>query len=140
ELGARHGVIADLHEYAPRQNEHSFAWRTIIAPYFRWLCRRQVSRAAAVVTVSEGIVQEYKKEFGFESILVVNATPYQEALEPGPVGDPLRLVHSGVPAVQRRLETMIDAVLTTSADVTLDFYLVDDDSAYMESLRDRAGG
>jgi glycosyltransferase involved in cell wall biosynthesis len=139
DLAARHGVIADLHEYAPRQNEHSLAWRAIIAPYFRWLCRRQVSRSAAVVTVSEGIVKEYKKEFGFDSILVVNATPYQDALEPGAVGTPLRLVHSGVPAVQRRLETMIDAVLTTSADVTLDFFLVDDDSPYMESLRERAG-
>jgi hypothetical protein len=42
--------------------------------------------------------------------------------------------------VQRRLEIMIDAVLQTDADVTLDFYLVDDESAYMESLRSRAGG
>lgn len=136
-LSARHGVITDLHEYAPRQNEHSRLWKLLIAPYFRWLCRTEVAESVAVVTVSQGIVNEYRREFGFEATLVVNATPYQD-LEPTPVSGPLRLVHSGVPAVQRRLEIMIDAVRDTDAEVTLDFYLVDDDSPYMASLRERA--
>ncbi|MFK3679842.1 glycosyltransferase [Microbacterium sp. NPDC090218] len=138
-LPARRGVVADLHEYSPRQNEHSAAWRFLIAPYMRWLCRTKVTKAAAVVTVGQGIADEYRREFGIDSTVVINATPFQE-LEPVPVSTPLRLVHSGVPAVQRRLEVMIDAVLQTSADVTLDFYLVDDDSPYMESLRERAAG
>lgn len=138
-LSARLGVIADLHEYSPRQNEHSAAWRFLIAPYMRWLCRAKVTKAAAVVTVGQGIADEYRRQFGIESTVVINATPFQE-LAPQRVSSPLRLVHSGVPAVQRRLEIMIDAVLQTSADVTLDFYLVDDDSPYMESLRERAAG
>jgi len=29
------GVVVDLHEYAPRQEEHSFMWRLLIAPYSR---------------------------------------------------------------------------------------------------------
>lgn len=138
-LPARLGVVADLHEYSPRQNEHSPSWRFLIAPYMRWLCKTKVTKAAAVVTVGQGIADEYRRQFGIESTVVINATPYQE-LAPHPVSTPLRLVHSGVPAVQRRLEIMIDAVLQTSADVTLDFYLVDDDSPYMESLRQRAAG
>lgn len=138
-LPARLGVVADLHEYSPRQNEHSPSWRFLIAPYMRWLCKTKVTKAAAVVTVGQGIADEYRRQFGIESTVVINATPYQE-LAPQPVSTPLRLVHSGVPAVQRRLEIMIDAVLQTSADVTLDFYLVDDDSPYMESLQQRAAG
>lgn len=137
-LSSRFGVIADLHEYSPRQNEHSFAWRFLIAPYMRWLCRTKVSKASAVVTVGEGIAAEYLREFGIRSTVVINATPYQN-LAARAVSTPIRLVHSGVPAVQRRLEVMIDAVIATRADVTLDFYLVDDDSPYMESLRERAG-
>lgn len=137
KIGATRGVVADLHEYAPRQNEHSVAWRLLIAPYFRWLCRVEVAKAATVVTVSQGIVEEYRREFGIESLLIVNATPHHE-LRPTPVDYPIRLVHSGAAAVQRRLETMIDAVLTTAADVTLDLYLVSDGTRYLEELKVRA--
>ncbi len=137
ELGPKHGVVLDLHEYAPRQEEHSFLWRLLIAPYFRWMCRRKVPQAAAVVTVSQGIADEYRREFGFDSTLVVNATPYQ-ALEAGPVGTPLRLVHSGGVAVQRRLDIMIQGVRESSADVTLDLYLVEGESGLMAQLRSLA--
>lgn len=134
ELRPRHGVVVDLHEYAPRQGEHSLVWRTLIAPYFRWLCRRKVPQAAAIVTVSQGIIDEYKREFGFDSTLVVNATHYHEGTA-GPVGTPLRLVHSGGVAVQRRLDLMIQGVRESSADVTLDLYLVGGESALLTRLK-----
>jgi len=137
-LGPTHGVVLDLHEYAPRQDEHSFLWRLLIAPYHRWMCRTRVPQTAAVVTVSQGIVDEYRRVFGFDSTLVVNATPYEE-LEPGPVGSPIRLVHSGGIAVQRRLDIMIQGVRESSADVTLDLYLVPGDVALMAQLKAAAG-
>lgn len=137
-LKPSHGVVLDLHEYAPRQEEHSFLWRLLIAPYFRWMCRTRVPQTAAVVTVSQGIVDEYKRQFGFDSTLVVNATPYYE-MEVGPVGSPLRLVHSGGIAVQRRLDIMIEGVRQSSADVTLDLYLVGGESALMTQLKSLAG-
>lgn len=139
ELAPRHGVVLDLHEYAPRQEEHSFLWRWLIAPYHRWMCRKNVPKTAAVVTVSQGIADEYRRQFGFDSTLVVNATPYFD-LKPGPVGSPLRLVHSGGIAVQRRLDIMIQGVLESSADVTLDLFLVGGESALMVQLRSLAAG
>ncbi|MFE6734199.1 glycosyltransferase [Microbacterium sp. NPDC057650] len=132
-------LMVDLHEYAPRQNEHSRAWRMLIAPYFRWIIRGPVRRASATTTVSQGIVDEYRKEFGLDPTLIINATPYQE-LTPTPVHSPLRLVHSGVAAPHRHLEILIDAVLQSPADITLDLYLVDSDGAYGSSLRVRAAG
>lgn len=137
-LRPAHGVVLDLHEYAPRQEEHSFLWRMLIAPYFRWMCRTRVPRVAEVVTVSQGIADEYKAKFGFDSTLVVNATPYAE-LDPQPVGAPLRLVHSGGVAVQRRLDIMIQGVRESRADVTLDLYLVGGDSPVMTQLKELAG-
>lgn len=137
-LVPRHGVVLDLHEYAPRQNEHSRLWRWLIAPYFRWLCRTRVPSLAAVVTVGNGIAAEYRREFGWDSTVVVNATPYYD-LQPGRVGATIRLVHSGIAATQRRLDLMIDAVRATSADVTLDFYLVEGGAGQLERLRVLAG-
>lgn len=132
-------LMVDLHEYAPRQNEHSRAWRILIAPYFRWVIRGPVRRADATTTVSQGIVDEYRSEFGLDPTLIINATPYQD-LVPTSVHRPLRLVHSGVAAPHRHLEILVDAVRQSRADITLDLYLVDSDGAYGTSLRDRAGG
>ncbi len=133
-----HGVIADLHEYSPRQEDQEFLWRLLSAPYYRWACRTLASRAAAVVTVGQGIVDEYRREFGFDSTLVINATPYHE-LPTGPVASPLRLVHSGGTAPQRRLDLLIQGVLDCTAEVTLDLYLVGGDEAIAQ-LRQQAGG
>lgn len=138
QLQSEKGVLVDLHEYAPRQNENSRLWRMLIAPYFRWICRTQVPATAGVTTVGQGIVDEYRRNFGFESTLVVNATPYQE-LSPQPVDTPIRLVHSGIPAPARKLEVMIEAVKRTSTDVTLDLYLIKDGSAYYDQLVALAG-
>lgn len=132
------GVILDLHEYAPRQEEHSLVWKILVAPYFRWMCRQLVPRAREVVTVSEGIVEEYERKFGIKSTLIVNATPYYE-LAPTRVNSPLRLVHSGGIAVQRRLDLMIEGVRRSKADVTLDLYLVGDESPLLDSLKGLAG-
>jgi hypothetical protein len=132
------GVILDLHEYAPRQEEHSWQWRLLVAPYYRWMCRKRVPLAAAVVTVGQGIADEYKRVFGFDSTVVVNATPYFDA-NVSPVGSPIRLVHSGGVAVQRRLDLMIRGVRETTADVTLDLFLVGGDPAVREELAELAG-
>ena len=137
ELTPVNGVILDLHEYAPRQEEHSLLWRVLIAPYHRWMCRTKVPKAAAVVTVSQGIADEYKQQFGFDSTLVVNATPYYD-LPVGQVGSPLRLVHSGGVAVQRRLDIMIQGVRESTANVTLDLYLVGEPTL-LAQLRSLAG-
>lgn len=132
-LRARLGRLTDLHEYAPRQNDQEWNWRTIVAPYFRWICRREVPKADAITTVGSGIAEEYLKNFGFSAKLVVNATPYQE-LAMNSVDGHIKLVHSGVPAPTRRIHVMIEAVRDTIADVTFDLYLLKDGSAYYQSL------
>ncbi|WP_403023505.1 glycosyltransferase [Salinibacterium sp. GXW1014] len=138
QLRPRRGILVDLHEYAPRQNEHSFLWRLLIGPYFRWICRHQVTKASAVTTVGQGIVDEYRREFGFNASLVVNATPFQP-LSPVPTAHPIRLVHSGIPGRARKLEIMIEAVRSTTADVTLDLFLIKDGSEYYDELVELAG-
>jgi glycosyltransferase involved in cell wall biosynthesis len=98
------------------------------------MCRTKVKQSAAIVTVSQGIAEEYKRVFDIDSTLVVNATPYHD-MSVGPVSAPLRLVHSGGIAVQRRLDIMIEGVRRSSADVILDLYLVGGDPALAAELK-----
>lgn len=137
-LAPKYGVLADMHEYAPKQSLPSLKWNLLSQPYYNWICRTLVARAAAVTTVSSGIVDEYRREFGFESTLVVNATPYQD-LPVRPVDSPIRLVHSGGVAPQRRLDIMIRGVRESSADVTLDLYLMGGETPLLAELRRLAG-
>lgn len=127
-------VHADLHEHWPTLNEDVPRWRVLRAPYYRWLVRRFVSRAASVTTVSEGIAAEYTREFGIPVGVVLNATPYAE-LEPTPAHEPLKLVYSGMGAPKRGIETLIAAVARTARPATLDLYLVGADESYLAQLR-----
>jgi hypothetical protein len=137
-LAPLHGVLDDMHEYAPKQSLPSLRWNLLFQPYYSWLCRTFAATSAAVTTVSQGIVDEYQRVFGIDATLVVNATPHYD-LPVKPVGRPIRLVHSGGVAPQRRLDIMIQGVRETTADVTLDLYLVDTDSPVMAQLRELAG-
>lgn len=137
ELDPLHGVHADIHEYAPRQNDEVLIWRVFVAPYVRWLCRTFLPHASSMTTVGEGLANEYRRRYGLKAQVVTNATSYIDA-EPRPVGSSLRLVHSGASLRNRHLETLIDAVEATTTDVTLDLYLMGNDPAYVEELKDRA--
>jgi hypothetical protein len=134
-LKPRCGVLADLHEYAPLQRENLPMWRKRISPWVDWLCRRYVSRASAWTTVSPGIAAEYERRFGFRAEVVTNAAPFLDA-EPTPVGRPIRLVHSGGGMRGRALHLMVEAVLASDADITLDMYLAKNDPAYLAELHE----
>lgn len=139
ELAPRNGFHADLHEFAPLQNSEMLRFRLFVAPFVRWQLRRYVRTAASTSTVGRAIADRYRREFGLDPIVVMNAPAFSE-LPVGDVSQPMRIVHAGAALRNRRLEVLIDAVVRTTADVTLDLYLPPNDPAYLEELRQRAAG
>lgn len=138
-LKPTHGVLADIHEYAPTQNDELMMWRLFVSPYVSWMCRTHLPKATSVTTVGQGLADEYLREFGVRCGVVTNAAPYM-SLTPQPVGDPIRLVHSGASMPNRRLEVLVDAAIATRTDVVLDLYLMGNNPEYIEMLRARAAG
>ena len=134
----RLGVHADLHEYAPREREDLLRWRVFVAPFRRWLCRTYLPKCASITTVGQGLAAEYTREFGVEVGVVMNATPAQD-LPVTPVGDPIRLVHSGACLRARVLEVMLEAVERSTIPVTIDLYVTPNDPGYLAELRERFG-
>lgn len=131
-------VHADLHEFTPGQHSNDAGWRRYLAPLYRSLVRREVRKVGSVTTVAPIIRDEYQRLSGRDDMgVVINATPFRDA-EPATVGEPLRLVHSGVALRNRQLELMLDAVKRTTASVTLDLYLMPNDPAYLAELIRRA--
>lgn len=136
-LRPRGGIHLDLHEYTPLLNAEHEGWRRRIKPYHEWMCRRYATKAGSWSTVSSGLSREYATTFGFEPDVVTNAAPFAD-LEPGPVDEPIRLVHSGACLRNRQLMTMLDAVEHARRPVTFDLYLTPNDPGYLEELRLRA--
>ncbi len=115
-------VVADLHEYAPREMEEDWRWRLMVQDFMTDLCRRYLTKAAAVTTVADGIGNEYRTKFGVEAVSVTNAAPWRRPVA-RPVGEPIRLVHSGIASPNRHLGELVSAAAGLET-VTLDLYLV----------------
>jgi hypothetical protein len=139
-LGARpvHGVLADMHEYFPLWREENVLWKRRISPYYSWLCRRYLPRARHVTTVSGGLAREYERLTGREVDVVRNATPFFD-LRPRPVGERIRVVHSGASLRRRHLEVIIEAAGRHADSLELDLYVVKSDPAYHAEMEELAG-
>lgn len=130
-------VHADLHEYFPGLFDATTVLGRRQNAYLAWLVTRYAARASSSTTVSLGIAAAYKP-FGLACDVVTNATPFAD-LSPRPVGNPIRLVHSGIAQVSRELELTMRAVATSSSPVTLDLFLMPNDAVYLDRLRALAG-
>lgn len=133
----RHGVHGDMHEYFPRWREDNELWKKRISPYYDYLCRRYLPRCPSVTTVSSGIAVAYEALTGTTVGVVTNATPYHE-LKPGPVAEPVRVVHSGGALPRRNMGRMIEAAGRLPEHLTFDLYLMKSDPAHFEDLQAQA--
>jgi len=85
------------------------------------------------------IAARYAQEFGIDAGVVLNATPFVD-LAVGEVGRPIRLVHSGNAMVSRGLMSVVQAVEASTADVTLDLYLMPNEPEHLAELKRRVAG
>lgn len=126
-------TLSDLHEYWPGLHDQNPAWVKLRRPYYQWMIRRFAAQAGAAMTVSQTIAQRYEDEFGVTCSVVHNATPKHE-LEPQPISDPIRVVHSGGAQPNRHPEVMMRAVARSTAPITMDMYLTGQGTEYAQSL------
>lgn len=140
-IAARLGppVVLDAHEYAPEQFTDQWWWRHLVAPYVRWQCQRYISGVAAMITVSPGIADVYEREFGVHAAVVTNAPPFAD-LEPGPVGDPVRILHHGGALRDRHPEEMLRLLELLDERFVLDLILVEGTPGLRDELIRQAQG
>lgn len=132
-------VLCDAHEYTPREFEDIAWWRFLLRDYKSDLCRRHLPQADGVLTVCDGIADEYARVFGIPRPRVVMNTPSLQPLTPvATPPDHVRMVHHGGATRSRRIETMICMLDHLDARFTLDLILVPTDPAYLDYLRQLA--
>ncbi|ROT44013.1 glycosyltransferase [Pusillimonas sp. NJUB218] len=130
-------VVYDAHEYSPGEYEEQYLWRFLFSRYNDALCREYLPRAASMMTVCQGIADEYAKKYGVKPLVVHNA-PIDQCLLPTPVQSPIRMIHHGIASHVRHLEVMIDMMAYLDDRFTLDLMLVEVEASYMTLLRQKA--
>lgn len=134
---ASRGHLLDLHEYTPRLHDDDAGWRRYLQPLFEATARRSLPHASAVTTVGEFIAEQYERLSGVLPRVVVNAAPFAD-LQPGEVGEVIRLVHSGACLRNRGIRELIEAVHRSSARLSLDLFLMPNDPGHLAELRSLA--
>jgi hypothetical protein len=135
--GAR--VVLDLHEYAPGEWEERRLWRAAYRPLIDHVLRTYAPRAAASVTVNEAIAERYRREYGLDPLVVMNAPACGDPVDFRPTrAGRIQLVHHGAAIRERRLELMVQAVAAADPRYSLRMVLLDSDEEYIRSLRSLA--
>lgn len=133
-------IIHDAHEYAPRQYEDDFKWRFFMMRYRDRLCQRYLRRCKAMITVSEGIAQEYERQYGVRSEVISNATEYLDIAPSAVLDNRVRLIHHGSAHRARKIEKMIEMMKYLDDRFSLDLMLMPTDRDYYRFLWKKAEG
>lgn len=132
-------VVFDAREYYPGEMEGSLLWRIIDRPEKVRVCRKYMPKCDQVMTVSPGIVERYKNDFGVETRLVRSTPRFYDAVPQNLQNNTVRMVHHGGANRDRKLENMIDMFSMLDDRFALDFYLTGSPS-YKKELQKRASG
>jgi hypothetical protein len=131
-------VIFDAHEYAPREFEERLVWRLTRQGYVRSLCDEYIHRASGMMTVADGIAEEYERNYGIRVVVVYNTPKYQALAPTETRGDVFRMIHHGNAMPARKLENMLEAMEFLDQRFRLDLMLLPVVPSYLESLKQRA--
>lgn len=117
-------VILDAREFYPNNFDDQLIWRLTLKPLNQYLCRKYLGLCDSVLTVSEGIAEEYYVQFGV-SPEVIMSLPEYHALQPTPVDrDHINLIHHGWASPSRKIDRMIQVMDYVDDRFTLDLMMI----------------
>jgi len=132
-------IIFDAREYYSRHFEDRVLWNYFYKKYNTYLINEFMTRCDKVLTVSPGLVNEYKKEFGIDSELYLSLPELKYPMFlPYKQDGKISLVHHGNATPSRQIEVMINTFKYLDDNYTLDLYLVKHEEKYYKFLLNEA--
>jgi len=133
-------VIHDAHEYSPRQYDDQMSWRFFMKGYREWVCSTYLARCAQLITVSEGVAEEYQRSFGVHPIIITNATDFVDITPSVVDGRAIKIIHHGSANRSRNLEILIEMVTYLDTRFSLFLMLLPVDKKYYKELKKASEG
>ena len=127
-------ILLDAREYYPRNYDDQWRWRWFEKPFNTYLCKKYLKRCDKVLTVSDGLAQEYEQEFGVRPEVIMSMPDYR-ALRPVPASrDDIKLIYHGLVGASRKTEIMIEMMNHVDERFQLDLMLMPREDSYFHQI------
>lgn len=128
-------ILLDAHEYSPRELEERLVWKIFWQGYKKHLCQKYLKAVNGMITVSDGISEEYYRNFYVRPDVVTNATAYHELKQSDTEQNIVKMIHHGGAISSRKIELMIQTMDYLDERFTLDLMLIPSEKKYFDKLR-----
>lgn len=128
-------IIFDAREYYPKQFENDDKFKRIEAPMRIKLCEKYLKLCHALFTVSPGLAEMYKKEYGVDMEVLYSTPEYKDLAIKKTDESKIKMVYHGIANRNRNLTNLINVVKLLDNKYFFDLYLTGDDHEYIQDLK-----
>lgn len=127
-------ILLDAREYYPRNYDDQWRWRLFEKPFNIYLCKKYLRRCHKIVTVSEGLAQEYGRDFQVSPEVVMSMPDYQDIRPVQTKSGEIKMIYHGLAGYSRRTEGMVELMDYLDDRFSLDLMLLETKDAYWYKL------
>jgi hypothetical protein len=127
-------IMLDAREYYPRNFDDQPQWRRDVMPVNLYLCKEYLPRCDKIITVSDGLAQEYAREFHVDPEVVMSMPVYRNLSPVLPQNNSIRIIHHGYASFSRKLEVMIEMMDYVDERFSLDLMLLLGSGNYWDKI------
>ncbi len=132
--GEKTPVMLDAREYYPMNFNDQWLWRMQGKPVNEYLCRKYLSLCDKIITVSDGLANEYKRVYSVQPEVIMSLPESHDVQPSRPQSDHIRIIHHGLAGRSRRTEVMIEMMDHVGERFVLDLMLVVRDKRYHDRI------
>lgn len=127
-------VIFDARDYYPGHYEDRFVWKFFLQDLNKYLCKKYLPQCDEVITVCDGLAEEYKK-FCNITPKVIQSLPFYHNLAPSTLSkEKIRIIHHGSANASRKIEQMVYMSDYLDERFEIDLMLLSTDKMYYKKL------
>lgn len=131
-------VIFDAHEQYAKEFSDMLLWKWFHKRFVNFVCKNYIPKADKFITVCDGIAQDYEKDYGIESHLILNTPDFEPDLVPSAEKEKIQIIHHGIANRSRKIEKMILLMDYLDGRFELKLMLVPSDPSYLKELKEMA--
>ena len=125
-------LVLDLHEYAPLEYEEDPRWN-VQKRFITYVLNKYSPNVAVSITVAAPIAERYRKEFGLDPIVIMNAPEKENQFPQRAINLPIKLIHHGAASSIRYPELMIETIALCDERYNLHFMFLHNE--YVDELK-----
>lgn len=128
-------ILFDAREFYPAQNTTNLRWCLLFARFNHYLCKTYLRDCDSIITVSEGLKNRYKRDYGVDCELFLSLPYYHNIIPKTANPNDIKLIYHGAANPNRKIQNTIKIIDYLEPRFSIDLMLVNTDENYMQYLK-----